>query len=96
MELAGGIGASYAPDLNQLHAPAGLDIGAETPIEIALSIIAEIRAVLTGRDGGLLRNRNGSIHAELIKRGINTKWPVSDEFGIATSTDVISNEAWGS
>jgi len=48
-----------------LHAPAGVDIGAETPQEIALSIIAEIKAVLSGRVGGLLRNRIGSIHTEV-------------------------------
>jgi xanthine dehydrogenase accessory factor len=48
--------------LGQLHAPAGLDIGAETPAEVAFSIIAEIKAVLTGREGGLLRKRKGPIH----------------------------------
>ena len=46
LELAGGTAASAATYLGQFHAPAGLDIGAETPGEIALSIVAEIRAVL--------------------------------------------------
>ncbi len=64
LELADGTTESANAYLGQLHAPAGLDIGAETPIEIALSIIAEIRTVLSGRDGGLLRKRKGSIHAE--------------------------------
>ena len=63
-ELAGGDAALAADYLNRLHAPAGLDIGAETPAEIAFSIVAEIKAVLTGREGGPLRNRRGSIHTQ--------------------------------
>ncbi|XWK89614.1 MAG: XdhC/CoxI family protein [Phormidium sp.] len=47
----------------QLYNPIGLDIGAETPEEIALSIVAEIQAVLSGRSGGFLRDRIGSIHS---------------------------------
>lgn len=49
-------------DLARLYAPIGIDIGAETPEEIALSIIAEIRAVLNGRPAKMLRERKGSIH----------------------------------
>lgn len=48
--------------LNKLYAPIGLDIGADTPESIALSIIAEIKSVLTNRRGGFLRERTGSIY----------------------------------
>jgi len=46
----------------QLHAPAGLDIGAEGPDEVAHAIVAEILGVTRGRSGGPLRNRRGPIH----------------------------------
>lgn len=49
-------------NLARLHSAAGLDIGANSPAEIALSIVAEMRAVLDGRRGGMLRERRGSIH----------------------------------
>jgi len=46
----------------RLHSPVGLDIGAETPEEIALAIISEIQAVLHDRPGTPLRLRDGPIH----------------------------------
>ena len=47
----------------KLHSPIGLDLGGETPEEIALSIIAEVQAVLNRRDAKPLRELNGPIHA---------------------------------
>jgi xanthine/CO dehydrogenase XdhC/CoxF family maturation factor len=53
-----------ASQFARLHSPIGLDIGAETPEEIALAIICEIKAVCAARDGGFLRDRNAPIHDE--------------------------------
>ncbi|MBM6414856.1 XdhC family protein, partial [Lacticaseibacillus paracasei] len=50
------------PQLKNLHAPIGLDIGAETPDQIALAILAEIHAVSTNRSAGFLRDRTQPIH----------------------------------
>lgn len=52
-----------AERLARLHSPTGLDIGSETPEEIALAIVAEIQAMLHNASGGFLRERTGSIHA---------------------------------
>ena len=48
--------------LHRLHAPIGLDIGAETPEAIAIAIIAEIQAVLSDRPAGFLKHRSTPIH----------------------------------
>lgn len=58
------IGENFSPaQLEKLHAPIGLDIGADTPETIALAIVAEIESVLKNRHGGFLRERRGSIYS---------------------------------
>jgi xanthine dehydrogenase accessory factor len=49
--------------LQRLHNPIGLDIGAEGPEQIALAVLGEIQAVIAAHGGGFLREKKTSIHA---------------------------------
>jgi xanthine/CO dehydrogenase XdhC/CoxF family maturation factor len=53
--------------LTSVYGPVGLNIGAENAEEIALSIIAEIKAVIAGRAGESLRNSVDTIHPRVEK-----------------------------
>ncbi|WP_456311853.1 XdhC family protein [Pseudomonas shirazensis] len=48
--------------LNRIYGPIGLDIGAETSEEIALSIVSEIKAVISARKGTSLKFKTEKIH----------------------------------
>ncbi|MBX9573010.1 MAG: NTP transferase domain-containing protein [Candidatus Obscuribacterales bacterium] len=61
-----------------VHYPAGLDIGAEDPTEIAIAIIAEITAIVRRRKGGFLKDRNAPIHDQICES--------TEEFPIVSST----------
>lgn len=49
-------------DMDVIHSPTGLEIGAESPQEIALSILSEIVAVFRGKTGSSLKHKEGTIH----------------------------------
>ena len=49
-------------DMAKVHGPAGLDLGAETPEEVAVAIVSEILASSRSRAGGQLKDRRAPIH----------------------------------
>jgi xanthine dehydrogenase accessory factor len=51
-------------ELAQIYGPSGLDLGADTPAEQAISILSEALAVRAGRLGTPLRTAPGRIHVE--------------------------------
>jgi xanthine/CO dehydrogenase XdhC/CoxF family maturation factor len=59
-------GTKITPEqLDKIYGPTGLDIGSEGAEEIALSVVAEIKAVLSARNGLSLRNKTVNIHGVL-------------------------------
>jgi xanthine/CO dehydrogenase XdhC/CoxF family maturation factor len=75
---------------SSLFAPVGLDIGAETPEEIALSIVAEIKAFYRSKTALLLRDKDGPIHDvfDVVSQNSGDE----AEFGIETA---LSSESKG-
>lgn len=58
-------GEGFTPtngQLQRLYSPVGLDVGGQEPGDIALAIIAEVQAVLSGRLAGHLRDRKAPLH----------------------------------
>lgn len=56
--------------LSHVHSPVGLSIGAETPDEVAVSIMSEILAVQRGFEGGSLNGRTSSLHRSEARRAL--------------------------
>jgi len=61
-ELAQGGFVPTEAQRQRLHSPTGLDVGAEQSEEIALAILGEVLAAVSGREGAPLRRRAGPIH----------------------------------
>lgn len=57
------LGQLGAVDANRVFGPVGLDLGADGPEQVAISVIAELLAVRTGREPAHLRDRGAAIHA---------------------------------
>jgi xanthine dehydrogenase accessory factor len=55
-------GALSDAELDRIYTPIGLDVGGGSPYQIALSVVAEVRAVSDGREPQHLRDRKSPIH----------------------------------
>jgi xanthine dehydrogenase accessory factor len=62
MERLAEVGIDQPEQIERLMSPIGLDLGARTPEETAISICAEIIARRTGRTIPSLRGASGPIH----------------------------------
>jgi xanthine dehydrogenase accessory factor len=68
--LAGLAAQGWAPpasSLSRVRSPVGLSLGAETPQEIAVSILAELLAIRRGFDSGFLSGMAGSLHRPAMR-----------------------------
>ncbi len=77
----------------RLHSPIGIDIGAETPEEIALSIICEIKAVCAARGGGFLRDRNAPIHVEREPERASIEVSIEPRVSTRESASLVSGHS---
>lgn len=59
-------------EITKLHTPVGLDLGGDSPDEVALSILAEIVAIKNQRTGGHLKDRKTGIHSPIPQRSVRS------------------------
>jgi len=64
-------------ELERISGPCGLDVGAESPAETALAILAEILALRAGRSGGPLKTSKQRIHAQADEPAVVAMSPES-------------------
>lgn len=57
-------------DAERIYSPIGLDVGTETPEQIALAIISEIHAVFSNGTGGFLRDHRQPLHIDQARSQI--------------------------
>ncbi|MET0591045.1 MAG: XdhC family protein [Naasia sp.] len=70
------VDAGVSPEaLDRLRSPIGLDLGASSPEETAIAILAEIIAVRSGGSGSPLRELDGPIHREAAARSARQEAP---------------------
>ncbi|WP_025142809.1 XdhC family protein [Pedobacter jeongneungensis] len=62
LRMLGELNLATPENENRVHGPIGLDIGAETAEEIAISILAEIKSVFTGASAVFLKDKKNPIH----------------------------------
>jgi xanthine/CO dehydrogenase XdhC/CoxF family maturation factor len=81
---------TLTPDLaSRLHAPIGLDLGADTPQQIALAILSEATAAMNGHAGGKLRDKKGRIHEGVCP---NSKFEARNSSEIPMTNDQSSKQ----
>lgn len=80
--------AIASDSLGRIHAPVGLDLGAETPAEIALAVLAEIQAVRARRSGAMLKDRAGPIHDPLTAESESNASDI--DFGASTVSEITT------
>src|SRR3989475_5155090 len=71
LQILGAAAALGERDAGRIYGPVGLDVGTDGAEQVALSVIAEILAVRSGRRAGSLRGRQAPIHAsseEAVRR----------------------------